>query len=485
MSVASSQLRYWVDVALECIRRDHTPSLSSGDQKGSFFTARALGMALAALHQGYVLAKGSGVKFLSLGLKAPARLDVHISAAAACHQLLLHRYPQQSPSLNASWDFWLALFHGPSPPLDDSELFGRKVGDAVHLFGIRDRQIGTALNPSPDLCYRHRPPPNEPQQTFAGTLWGTAKPLVAKRVRGFAPPPGRTGPLSVNPNAHFAADFLKVQSKGASERRGRSLEEEVMGITWGYDATPEVGSSPRLYMQVVLTVLDTIEARNPGALSAEEELLLLTCTALAMADAGIEAWHYKYSDLHMMWRPALGIPHGLGALVPGEPGWLPLGRVETNGQGLNLTPHDPSYPSAHATFGAAAFQLLRLYLRNKGLASFDLRGTDDVAVSFISDEFNGRNRDPCTNIPRSKLPVAFNSLWEAITANAMGRVYLGVHWQFDGVSIKGRDPDGEFGIPNSPAELGRRGGVWLGCQIAHQIAAKIGIPADVISASMV
>ncbi|MFM7169975.1 MAG: vanadium-dependent haloperoxidase [Cyanobium sp.] len=459
--------------------------MSSGDQKGSFFTARALGMALGALHDGYVLAKGSGIKLLSLGLKAPARLDAQITAAAACHQLLLHRYPQQSPSLNAAWDFWFALFHVPSPPLEDSELFGRRVGDAVHLFGIRDRQIGTAMDPSPDLCYRHRPPPNEPKQPSAGTLWGTAKPLVATRVSGFAPPPGRTGPLSVKPNAHFAADFLKVQSKGAAERRGRSLEEEVIGISWGYDDTPEIGSPPRLYMQVVLSVLDTIKARNPGALSAEEELLLLTSTALAMADAGIEAWHYKYSDLHMMWRPVLGIPHGLGALVPGEPGWLPLGQVDTNGQGLNLTPNFPSYPSAHATFGAAALQLLRLYLHSKGLARFDPRGKDDVAFSFFSDEFNGCHRDPRTDIPRSKLPITFTSLWDAITANAMSRVYLGLHWQFDGVTIKGRDPDGEFGIPISPSELGRRGGVWLGCQIAHQLAAKIGIRSDVTAASMV
>ncbi|MFM9072569.1 MAG: hypothetical protein ACKOOC_04085, partial [Cyanobium sp.] len=122
---------------------------------------------------------------------------------------------------------------------------------------------------------------------------------------------------------------------------------------------------------------------------------------------------------------------------------------------------------------------------SKGLARFDPRGKDDVAFSFFSDEFNGCHRDPRTDIPRSKLPITFTSLWDAITANAMSRVYRGVHWQFDGVTIKGRDPDGEFGIPTSPLELGRRGGVWLGCQIAHQLAAKIGIRSDVIAASMV
>lgn len=50
MTTATSKLRFWIDMALECVRRDHTPTLSPGDQRGPFLTARALGMALAALN---------------------------------------------------------------------------------------------------------------------------------------------------------------------------------------------------------------------------------------------------------------------------------------------------------------------------------------------------------------------------------------------------------------------------------------------------
>lgn len=486
MPAASQQMRYWVDIAIECVRVDHTPSLSSGDQTGPFFSARALGMALGALNDGYVLAKGSGTQLLMLGLTAPSGLEKKITAAAACHQLLLHRYPKQTTSLNEAWDFWTSLFNISSLPMDHSETFGRQVGDAVHLLGIRDRQIGTAMNYSPGLAYRHGAPPSEPLQTFAGTEWGHANPLVSTRVHGFAQPPGRTGALTVAPNAHFASDFQKVQSKGASQPRARSREEEVIGIFWGYDGPPELGTPPRLYMQVVLTVLDEIEVRNPGGLSEQEELLIVASTALAMADAGIDAWHYKYSDEHMMWRPALGIPNGLGTLVPPETGWLPLGRPDTNRRGINLTPNFPAYPSGHATFGAAAFQLLRLYLKHKQLADFDpMNGKDNVSFCFVSDEYNGRNKDPRTDMPRSKLPINYPSLWDAIIDNSVSRVYLGVHWQFDGVTIKGTDPDGEFGIPHVPKDLGRRGGVWLGCQIANQVAAKIGISQTDIVASMV
>ncbi len=120
---------------------------------------------------------------------------------------------------------------------------------------------------------------------------------------------------------------------------------------------------------------------------------------------------------------------------------------------------------------------------HKGLATFDPAGLDDVAFCFVSDEFNGRNRDPRNSLPRPKLPRKYANLWEAITDNSVSRVYIGVHWQFDGITVKGTDPDGEFGIPATPENLGRRGGVWLGCQLANQVATKIGIPAATINAS--
>jgi hypothetical protein len=482
MSAASRQMRYWVDVAIECVRRDHTSTFGNGDQRGPFFSARALGMALGALYDGYVLVAG-GTPLLPISVGTPAMsLDANTVAAAACHQLLLQRYPTQAALLNMSWDFWTRLF---PLPMDSSESYGRMVGNAVNLLGLNDRQVGRAQTYTPGGPYTHNVPANEPNQGYAGAAWGGAKRLVtAARVADFAPPPGRTGPTTVIPNAHFAADFDKVQSKGASDDRLRTGQEEVTGIYWGYDGPPELGTPPRLYMQVVLAVLDEIEVRNPGGLTELEELQIIAATGLAMADAGIDAWFYKYSPDHMMWRPTLGVRNGLGPLAPPEPNWLPLGRPDTNQTGQSLTPNFPAYPSGHATFGAAAFQLLRTFLVHKGLASFNGDGLDNIAFSFISDEYDGRNRDPRNGMPRPLLPQKYTSLWSAIIDNSVSRVFLGVHWQFDGVTIKGTDPNGEFGLPMVPSQLGRRGGVWLGCQLANQIAANLGIPASTIAASM-
>ncbi|MEA5466641.1 vanadium-dependent haloperoxidase [Leptothoe sp. PORK10 BA2] len=485
MPAASKEMRYWVDVAIECVRRDHTPTFGKGDQRGPFRTARALGMALGALHDGYVLVAGRK-PLLTLSLDSPTQsLDPVVTGAAACHQLLLLRYPTQSAELNASWDFWVRLFEISFPPMVPSENYGRMVGNAVHLLGINDRQLANTMGYTPSGPYTHDAPPTEPNQRFAGSVWGNAARLVTERVEDFAPPPGRTGPTTVVPNAHFAADFLRVQTKGAQQNRTRTGDEEVIGIYWGYDGPPELGTPPRLYMQVVLSVLDDIESRKPGALSVQEELQIIAATGLAMADAGIDAWHYKYSPDHMMWRPALGIRFGLGDLAAPESEWLPLGRPDTNGKGLALTPDFPAYPSGHATFGAVAFQLLRTFLVQKGLATFSLEGLDNVDFCFVSDEYDGRNTDPRTQTPRPRLPRKYSSLWKAIIDNSVSRVFLGVHWQFDGVTIKGADPDGEFGVPCAPEDLGRRGGVWLGCQLANQVAAKIGVSQCTIDDSKV
>lgn len=499
MPATSEKIRYWIDMTLECVRRDHTsPKFGSGDQKGPFLTARALGMALAALHDAYV--DPSDRLIFDKGVVLPAGFSREISGCAACQHFLKLRYPQQAVGLNAAWDFWGDL-HQIGVDLV-SEDYGRRIAGQIDLLGIDDRQFGGAgpykgkgpYVPAGD--YTHQVDPNEPGQGFSGALWGGVKTIISGSVNNFAPPPGRNVGGGFKPNDDFSADFKKVQNKGSDQKRGRSGQEEMIGIFWGYDGASELGTPPRLYMQVVLQILDEIDARAPDKLTVLDELKIVAAIGLAMADAGVEAWRYKYSPDHMMWRPVHGIRHGLGGgLAPAEVGWNPLGKPVTNDPNAavksreSLTPNFPAYPSGHATFGAAAFQLLRVFLVEKGAATFDREGVDSLKFCAHSDEFNGRNFDQNSrDVPRSKVVWRYESIWKAITDNSVSRVYLGVHWQFDGVTVVSNefgpgDSLGVFGIPGSPAQLGRRGGVWLGCQIANAIARKINIADAVINAS--
>ncbi len=82
----------------------------------------------------------------------------------------------------------------------------------------------------------------------------------------------------------------------------------------------------------------------------------------------------------------------------GDSTFSPLGAPASNLQGPNFTPPFPSYPSGHAGFGGALFQTLRRFY-----------GTDDIAFTFVSDEFNGVTQDSQGNV-RPLRSRSFSSL---------------------------------------------------------------------------
>ncbi len=155
---------------------------------------------------------------------------------------------------------------------------------------------------------------------------------------------------------------------------------------------------------------------------------LLALVNVAMADAGIAIWESKYH--YQFWRPVTGIresdegtgPTGEGdgnPDTPGDPTFSPLGAPASNLTGPDFTPPFPAYPSGHAGFGGALFQTLR-----------EFYGTDRIAFTFVSDEFNGSTLANDGTI-RPLLPRSFRSLSHAEEENGQSRIYLGIHWSFD------------------------------------------------------
>ena len=57
-------------------------------------------------------------------------------------------------------------------------------------------------------------------------------------------------------------------------------------------------------------------------------------------------------------------------------------------------------------------------------------GTDNIAFTFVSDEFNGVTQDNQGNV-RPLIPRSFSSLSHAEEENGQSRIYLGIHWAFD------------------------------------------------------
>ncbi len=249
----------------------------------------------------------------------------------------------------------------------------------------------------------------------------------------------------------------------------RSVDQTVIGVYWGYDGASGLGTPPRLYNQIVRRL-----AENRGNL-AKDNARLFALVNVAMADAGILAWDEKYR--HDLWRPVLGIREHDSSMGPGanegksdidnesQADWLPLGAPSTNSVGKkDVTPPFPAYPSGHATFGAAAFHMTRLFYGT----AIGNRKKDDLfdGLYFVSDEFNGVNKDNTGAVrPRHARSFEKGGLWQMIEENGRSRVYLGVHWLFDAFAVK------EDGSPDLARKVDGKfiGDVPLGIQIAEDI----------------
>jgi vanadium chloroperoxidase len=243
---------------------------------------------------------------------------------------------------------------------------------------------------------------------------------------------------------------------------GRTPDQTLIGIFWGYDGALGLGTPPRLYNQIVRRI--AIARANTDAKNARLFALVNT----AMADAGILAWDQKY--IHDFWRPVVGIrEHDRSFGLAGESdndisddadlGWLPLGAPNTNSVGAkNFTPPFPAYPSGHATFGAAAFHITRLFYG----VPLGNRSPDNLfdGLDFVSDEFNGVNVDNRGTVRPRHLRNSPQGLWQMIEENGRSRVFLGVHWVFDAFAVKN----------NNQVDLSKNiGGVPLGLKIAEDI----------------
>ncbi len=232
------------------------------------------------------------------------------------------------------------------------------------------------------------------------------------------PPPALNSP-------EYATAFNEVKAIGGDggvTPTVRTAEQTEIGLYWAYDGTPSLCAPPRLYNQITMEIADQMGS------NVVELARLLALVNTAMADAGIAIWESKY--YYEFWRPVTGIreadagtgPTGAGDGNPatvGDPTFSPLGAPASNLVGPNFTPPFPAYPSGHAGFGGALFQILRRFYK-----------TDAIAFTFVSDEFNGETQDNSGNV-RPLLPRSFSSLSEAEEENGQSRIYLGIHWAFD------------------------------------------------------
>jgi Vanadium chloroperoxidase N-terminal domain len=458
---------FWNDVALEANRVSHTDP-EKGEQKGPTLSSRALAIVHLAMYDAYAGVRNDPVNLPTYqsGLPAPvAGASAAAAVAAAAHATLSALYKKQK----AFFDLKHSQAGLTGAGLETGHAFGLLVAQTL----LKDRKDDPDASDDGYAASMargaHRPDPDNAGQGFHAPFYGEkSKSFALTKIKSFyaldtPPQPG---------TAVYKKALKEVRGKGIapelmgtlpSSIPGRSVDETLIGLFWAYDGAVGLGTPPRLYNQIIRTLEANRAVRN----TTDENARLFALVNTAMADAGILAWDQKF--VHDLWRPVVGIREhdtSMGpAPTPGnnidndcDPSWLPLGAPNTNSTGKNVTPPFPAYPSGHATFGAAALHMTRLFY---GVAPGD-RNPDTLAngMNFISEECNGVNKDNKGTVRPNHARNFPDGLWQMILENGRSRVYLGVHWIFDAFAP---DNAGHF----DPSK--NVGGVPLGIKIAEDI----------------
>lgn len=492
---------FWNEVALETHRRDFAAGKRSVG--GPTRVSRAFAIVHAAMYnaQEATEPRPGGPRYWRPALVTPPTSPMGPANAAgavagAAVATLKRLWPDQAEFLDQKMqEFCDAAIR--SGGAGGALMAGSDYGEVLAL-AIYNHRLGDGHDRPDENVYvnepgRHQPDPVQKSQPRLSTHWGLLQPfLVPVAANGYVDHRAYVGDPPTLGSARDLAATADVQQLGRSLALPlpgeRTPEQTTVGTFWGYDGPPQLGVPPRLYNQVVRAFV--LKQQEAGKMLTDAQAALLFARVnFAMADAAIVAWGAKYH--HDLWRPVVGIRQGAPGIGPNsgelaapmpptaDPGWLPLGipRTDVPGQ-FNYTPDFPAYPSGHATFGAAACRTTALFYADLlGRPVADVLRNHDF--DFVSDEYDGTHRD-AAGVLRPRINKRL-TLAQAIVDNSVSRVYLGVHWRYDGLGTVA--PDGLEGEPlpadpATPVKLSdarekKMGGVPAGLRIADEATAAL------------
>ena len=212
--------------------------------------------------------------------------------------------------------------------------------------------------------------------------WGNLTTFGIQNSTQFAVP----APYAVN-SSEYTADYNEIKRVGCATctgANGRTQDQEIFAKFW-------VESSALGWNEVGKEI---IAQKN---LDAWKTARLFALLQMSVADAYIAS--LKAKMIHFFWRPVTAIQLGDNDGNPnttGDPAWQVLWVP---------TPPITDHPSAHATAGGAAAELMKQF--------FD---KDDFNFSFESITLPGN-------------PRSFSSLSDAARENSLSRLYVGYHFR--------------------------------------------------------
>jgi hypothetical protein len=216
-------------------------------------------------------------------------------------------------------------------------------------------------------------------------------------------PGGFTTMPALLASSAYAGQVNEVKNLGRATGSTRTADQTQAAWFWAndLDGTYKPPGQHFAHTQVVSAGRGLDQMAN---------LRLFAQVSAAMADAAIIAWDAKYLTAIDLWRPESAIQLAgtdNNAATGAEAGWKPL---SADRNGVNFSPAFPAWISGHATFGGAWAKAMERYF-----------GTDNVT-------FTGGTDDPhAVGVTRT-----FTSFSAAAVEDARSRVWLGVHYSWDG-----------------------------------------------------
>ncbi len=344
-------------------------------------------------------------------VKVPASPIASIDAAVAyaAHDTLAAAFPGATVDLTVALTKALTTL---PPGVTAAEIAaGKAVGRAAAQAMITARSGDGADDNTPHVPGGQ---PGDWRPTGSGDAaspnWPKVKPFCISPGSQFRPPrPG--GYLSKTQmlrSEEYAAQLNDVKELGRFDSATRTDEQTQIAFFWAND----VDGTYKPPGQLLELTKILSEQRD---LDVVENARLFALAGLVMGDAAIVAWDAKYSTDLDLWRPESAIQmadmDGNGA-TKADPKWKPL-SIDRNGN--RFSPPFPAYISGHATFGAAHSAIMRRYF-----------GTDNVTFTATTEDPNAKDANG------NSLTRTFNSFTAAALENARSRIYLGVHFQWDG-----------------------------------------------------
>ena len=422
---------HWNHVAIDTSGIDHRPVTPGdtrvfGEQYGPTRASRAMAIVHVAVFEAVNAISGRYESYTGLP-PAPPDTSLKAAIAQAAHDTLVALFPSQAASFAAQLEEDLAHVEDGATQKAAGIDLGRRAAQSILEIRANDGSDHPEPRIGVDYFPEDRPgvwkqDPISLNPLALGARWGEVAPFVLATASQFRlpPPPALDSPEY----AAAYAEVARLGGDGVTTPTERTEDQTLTGIYWAYDGTPSLCAPPRLYNQIALQLAQAQD------LDLVDTSRLLALVNVALADAGIASWESKY--FYKFERPVTAVRAGElddNEATSGDPAWTPIGAPASNTTGPNFTPPFPAYPSGHATFGGALFQMLR-----------NVFGTDDIAFTFTSDELDGRTTDVEGNV-RELLPRSFSSLSEAEDENGQSRIYLGIHWSFDKTEgiIQGRE----------------------------------------------